>query len=44
MKKEDYYHLRVALRLGWLTVLSSMKMVEQELAFCSGLGAPGEPR
>lgn len=25
------YHLMVYLRLGWLTVLSSKKMVEQEL-------------
>ena len=27
------HHLMVLLRLGWLTVLSSMKIVEQELYF-----------
>lgn len=27
------YHLIVLFRLGWLTVLSSMKIVEQELYF-----------
>ena len=27
------YHLMVDLRLGWLTVLSSRKIVEQELNF-----------
>lgn len=27
------HHLMVLLRLGWLTVLSSMNMVEQELYF-----------
>lgn len=27
------HHLIVLLRFGWLTVLSSMKMVEQELYF-----------
>lgn len=33
------HHLMVLLRFGWLTVLSSMKMVEQELYFLdSGLG------
>lgn len=27
------HHLMVLLRFGWLTVLSSMKIVEQELYF-----------
>lgn len=34
------HHLMVLLRLGWLTVLSSMKIVEQELNFL--VKVPGE--
>ena len=34
----------MALRLGWLTVLSSINIVEQELAFCSWHGVLGDPR
>lgn len=34
------HHLMVLLRLGWLTVLSSMNIVEQELNFF--VKVPGE--
>lgn len=34
------HHLIVLLRLGWLTVLSSMNIVEQELYFL--VSSPGD--
>lgn len=38
------HHLREDLRLGWLTVLSSVKMVEQELAFLISTGEENPAR
>lgn len=37
---ENTYHLMVLFRFGWLTVLSSIKMVEQELYFL--VRSPGD--
>ena len=38
--RSSFHHLMVLLRLGWLTVLSSMNIVEQELNFL--VKVPGE--